>query len=216
MPARAGYNCSFPSVHDPYQAPPGQCVRTHLADGAVRPEGRRLREMAESQVPKRVHVEEQIAMLQQYAPNLTTDKVLLTYLTTPADIQNKFANMVKGGYKQGAYHPLQMGYLRPNQYCSQYRTPIKNLYVGGASVAPGGWCSSGPDTTAPTPWPRTSPSRNGGRSRRTSPRLGRMGMCEAAYSLWRMAYGRRQTLRLRPYAIGHTPYAEQVYGVTHE
>jgi phytoene dehydrogenase-like protein len=46
--------------------------------------------------------------------------------------------MVKGSYKQGAYHPLQMGYLRPNQDCSQYRTPVKNLYLGGASVAPGG------------------------------------------------------------------------------
>ena len=54
------------------------------------------------------------------------------------DIQNKYANMVKGGYKQGAYHPLQMGYLRPNQDCSHYRTPIKNLYIGGARVYPGG------------------------------------------------------------------------------
>ena len=64
--------------------------------------------------------------------------------TTPADIQNKFANMVKGSYKQGAYHPLQMGYLRPNQECSQYRTPVKNLYLGGASVAPGGMVIFGP------------------------------------------------------------------------
>jgi phytoene dehydrogenase-like protein len=80
----------------------------------------------------------QLAVLRRYAPNLTPEKVLWTNITTPADIQNKFANMVKGSYKQGAYHPLQMGYLRPNQDCSQYRTPVKNLYLGGASVAPGG------------------------------------------------------------------------------
>jgi phytoene dehydrogenase-like protein len=89
-------------------------------------------------------VERQLAMLQKYAPNLTREKVLWTYLTTPADIQNKFANMVQGSYKQGAYHPLQMGYLRPNQDCSQYRTPVRNLYLGGASVAPGGMVLFGP------------------------------------------------------------------------
>ena len=86
----------------------------------------------------------QLALLQRYAPNLSKDKVLWTYLTTPADIQNKFANMVQGSYKQGAYQPFQMGYLRPNQECSQYRTPVKKLYLGGASVAPGGMVIFGP------------------------------------------------------------------------
>ena len=86
----------------------------------------------------------QLALLQRYAPNLSADKVLWTYLTTPADVQNKFANMVRGSYKQGAYQPLQMGYLRPNQECSHYRTPVGRLYLGGASVAPGGMVIFGP------------------------------------------------------------------------
>ena len=88
--------------------------------------------------------EKQIALLGQYAPNVTKDNVLWTYMTTPADIQNKFANMVKGGYKQGQYHPLQMGFLRPNQECSQHKTPVKNLYLGGSSVYPGGCVIWGP------------------------------------------------------------------------
>lgn len=75
---------------------------------------------------------------------MTRDKVLWQYISTPADIENKFANMVQGSYKQGAYHPLQMGYLRPNQDCSQNRTPVKNLYLGGASVYPGGCVIWGP------------------------------------------------------------------------
>jgi phytoene dehydrogenase-like protein len=70
--------------------------------------------------------------------------VLWWNITTPADIQNKFANMVKGSYKQGMYHPLQMGYLRPNQGCSHNVTPIKNLFVGGANVWPGGCVIWGP------------------------------------------------------------------------
>ncbi len=137
MTEGAGYNACFPSVHDPYQAPAGKCsgLLSQMAPYDLKDGGH-------DKWLKRAYREDymwkQIAKLQQYAPNMTKDKVLQTYVTTPADIQNKFANMVKGGYKQGAYHPLQMGYLRPNQECSQYRTPVKNLYVGGASVYPGG------------------------------------------------------------------------------
>jgi phytoene dehydrogenase-like protein len=137
MPDDAGFNASFPSVHDPYQAPPGKCAGliSQMATYDLKDGGH---EKWLNMKFREEYMWKQIAKLQQYAPNLTNDKVLETYITSPADIQNKFANMVKGGYKQGMYHPLQMGYLRPNQECSQYRTPVKNLYVGGSSVAPGG------------------------------------------------------------------------------
>jgi len=143
MPDDAGYNACFPSVHDPYQAPPGKCAGliSQMACYDLKDGGH---EKWLNRNYRNEYMWKQIEKLQQYAPNITKDKVLQTYVTTPADIQNKFANMVKGGYKQGAYHPLQMGYLRPNQYCSQYRTPIKNLYVGGSSVAPGGCVIWGP------------------------------------------------------------------------
>ena len=143
MPAQAGYNCCFPSVHDPYQAPPGRAsgLISQMAPFDLRDGGS---ERWLNHTYREETVERQLALLQRYAPNVTRDKVLWTYLTTPADIQNKFPNMVKGSYKQGAYHPLQMGYLRPNQDCSQYRTPVKSLYLGGASVAPGGMVLFGP------------------------------------------------------------------------
>jgi phytoene dehydrogenase-like protein len=60
------------------------------------------------------------------------------YLSTPVDIENKFINMVQGSYKQGLYHPLQMGIFRCNEACSKTRTPIENLYLAGSSVYPGG------------------------------------------------------------------------------
>jgi phytoene dehydrogenase-like protein len=143
MPEDAGYNCCFPSVHDAFQAPPGRAsgLISQMAPfdrddgGSERWLNREVREE---------RAERQLAVLERYAPNLTRDKVLWTYSTTPADIENKFANMVEGSYKQGAYHPLQMGYLRPNQDCSHCRTPVRNLYLGGASVAPGGMVLFGP------------------------------------------------------------------------
>jgi len=143
VPEAAGFNCCFPSVHDPFQAPPGrasglisQMAPYDLSDGGAE---RWLNHEHRARVAER-----KISLLSRYAPNITNDAVLWTYLTTPADIQNKFANMVQGSYKQGAYHPLQMGFLRPNQECSQYRTPVKNLYLGGASAAPGGMVIFGP------------------------------------------------------------------------
>ena len=143
IPENAGYNCCFPSIHDPFQAPAGranctisQMMPYDLNDGGS---DRWLSVQLKEELTER-----QIIMLQKYAPNLTRDKILYSYTVTPADIQNKYANMVKGSYKQGAYHPLQMGYLRPNQDCSHYRTPVKNLYVGGASVSPGGMVIWGP------------------------------------------------------------------------
>ena len=77
-----------------------------------------------------------------------TEDILWHYITTPLDIGNKFADMVKGSYKQGAYLPLQMGYLRPNEECSQHATPIKKLYVCGASTFPGGLITFGPGYNA--------------------------------------------------------------------
>jgi phytoene dehydrogenase-like protein len=37
-----------------------------------------------------------------------------------------------------------MAYNRPNDECSGHRTPIKNLYVCGACVNPGGLVTFGP------------------------------------------------------------------------
>jgi phytoene dehydrogenase-like protein len=133
LPEKAGYIACFPSVHDSYQAPEGkssgllsQMAPFELKDGGSKKwlNFKYRRELGEYQ----------LSTLRKYAPNMTEEKVIWQNITTPADIANKFVNMVRGGYKQGAYHPLQMGYLRPNQDCSENTTPIKNLYVGGAGV----------------------------------------------------------------------------------
>ncbi len=143
LPERAGYIASFPSVHDPYQAPPGRAsgLLTQMAPFELKDGGSEkwLKYRFREQI-----AEYQLATLEKYAPNITKDKVLWWNITTPADIQNKFPNMVRGSYKQGQYHPLQMGFLRPNQECSHNVTPIKNLFVGGAGVWPGGCVIWGP------------------------------------------------------------------------
>jgi len=139
----AGFNCCFPSVHDPYQAPPGRAsgLISQMAPFNLKEGGS---EKWLNLKFKEEWADKCRATLEKYAPNMTKDKVLWQSITTPADIQNKFANMVEGSIKQGCYHPLQMGFLRPNEDCSDHRTPIKNLYLGGACSYPGGLVTFGP------------------------------------------------------------------------
>jgi phytoene dehydrogenase-like protein len=93
---------------------------------------------------KEEYAERCIGLWSEYAPNLKNVKLLFTHAWSPLDIERRLATMRKGSIKHGAYISLQMGYFRPNDRCSCYRTPIKGLYLGGASVYPGGMITLGP------------------------------------------------------------------------
>lgn len=141
----AGFNCCFPSLHDPMQAPKGRCsglisqmAPYQLREGVEKWYDRDLREE---------QIQHCLNTLDKYAPRIK-EQVLWSSVTTPLDIENKFANMVRGSIKQGAYHPFQMGYYRPNEECSAHRTPIRNLYLCGASTYPGGLVTFGPGYVA--------------------------------------------------------------------
>lgn len=77
-----------------------------------------------------------------YAPNVLDP--VHTYAYPPTYIEKKFKTMVRGSFKHGSYEPLQMGYFRPNDLCSQVRTPIDGYFVCGSSVYPGGMILAGP------------------------------------------------------------------------
>ncbi len=133
---RCGFNCCFPSLHDPSQAPPGRHTGLISQMAPYGLEGDR-----ERWYPYKFRIEmgkRALELLKKYAPNMTQDKIRAVYVSTPLDVENKFPDMVKGSIKQGQYHPLQMGYNRPNAECSQHRSPIKGLYMGGACTYPGG------------------------------------------------------------------------------
>ncbi len=133
-----GFNCCFPTVHDPSQAPMELGFHSGIISEIAPFELEGSNERWLSIKFKEEIAEKRIAILQKYAPNITEDKIRGIHVSTPGDIPNKFPNMVKGSIKQGQYHPLQMGYMRPNQYCSNHRSPIEGLYMGGACTYPGG------------------------------------------------------------------------------
>ncbi len=133
---RIGFNCCFPSLHDPTQAPMGR--HTGLISQMA---PYRLKGKAENWYPfkfRETQAKNSLEVLRRYAPNLTDEKIRAIYVSTPLDVENKFLDMVEGSIKQGQYSPLQMGYKRPNPECSQHRSPIRGLYLGGSCVYPGG------------------------------------------------------------------------------
>ncbi len=87
---------------------------------------------------KRDYSRQCLELWQEYAPNLKEAKVLFEFAYSPLDIERRLVTMKRGSFKHGAYNLFQMGYLRPNHRCSRYRTPLKGLYLAGASVYPGG------------------------------------------------------------------------------
>ncbi|MEM3581342.1 MAG: NAD(P)/FAD-dependent oxidoreductase [Candidatus Bathyarchaeia archaeon] len=142
-----GFNCCFPSIHDPSRV-------LRRTDSMVKHIGLISMECAPYNLKeggplawykmRRPYAERLKKILQRYAPNLNEETIVWDYIGTPLDTENKFPDMRQGCFKQGAYLPLQMGYMRPNEFCCQHDTPIKKLYVGGASTHSGGMITYGP------------------------------------------------------------------------
>ncbi|MFC2009394.1 phytoene desaturase family protein [Chloroflexota bacterium] len=137
------YGC-FPTVHDRLQAPnrPGRHTATISSEAPYKLNGD-----ADNWWDKKLKMDrvyELLKLFEKHAPNMNKDNVMWEYICSPLDIENKFNDMFQGSYKQGGYKPLQMGFLRPNELCSQGKTPIKNLYLCGASTHSGGMVLFGP------------------------------------------------------------------------
>jgi phytoene dehydrogenase-like protein len=137
-----GFNACFPSAHDPSQAPVGrhtglisQMAPYHLKEGSQKYYNYLFKE----EIAERC-----LETLRKYTVNLNGENILWRITHTPLDFENRFLDMVSGSIKQGAYEPLQLGFLRPNEFCSNHRTPIGKLYLGGASSHSGGLITFGP------------------------------------------------------------------------
>ncbi|MFX1263922.1 MAG: phytoene desaturase family protein [Promethearchaeota archaeon] len=136
---KGGFNCCFYSLLDPSIAPQGKHIGLISQHAPFSIHGADEDAWYRERIG---HAQRCLDVLEQYVPNIR-EIILRDYISTPLDIENKFWDMGRGSIKQGAYLPLQMGYFRPNEYCSQYATPVEGLYLCGASVFPGGLITLG-------------------------------------------------------------------------
>jgi phytoene dehydrogenase-like protein len=88
-----------------------------------------------------------LAELERYAPGVSA-LVLGRYAQSPDDLEAANSNLVGGDISGGSYVLDQQVIFRPLPGWFQYRTPLKGLYMSGASTHPGGGVQGGPGANA--------------------------------------------------------------------
>jgi phytoene dehydrogenase-like protein len=127
----------IPSMIDPNMAPPGRHVMSIFVQYApYHLKGRTWEEAREDFGDAVVNT------LAEYAPNLK-NAILHRQVLSPWDIEQKFG-LTEGNIFQGDLSLDQLFVLRPVAGWAQFRTPLKNFYMCGSGVHPGGGVMGGP------------------------------------------------------------------------
>ncbi|OPY76307.1 MAG: Phytoene desaturase (lycopene-forming) [Syntrophorhabdus sp. PtaU1.Bin153] len=132
-PKNPGVSASCWSMWDPTRAPAGKhvlCMNTmapyNLTDGNNWDDF------------KEEYYNRQLEMIRKYTTNMTDDNILAQTTFSPIDHERNNCSNMEGGIQGGELDLSQTGYLRPFPGWSQYRTPIKNLWMAGSYCHPGG------------------------------------------------------------------------------
>jgi phytoene dehydrogenase-like protein len=140
LPSRPMMIVSQPTHADPSRAPSG-CATIRLqvravppliagdAAGAIR--GRDWVNIKEAFADR---VIEQVA---EHAPGVR-QAILARYVMSPNDFERENPNLVGGDCVSGSHHLDQNYFARPFRGWTRYRTPVKQLFMVGASTWPGG------------------------------------------------------------------------------
>ncbi len=123
--------CTIPSAVDSTVAPPGK----HLMTMFIQYAPYALREGTWDDIKERF-ADRCVDILTEYAPNFKRS-VIERQVLSPLDLERRFA-LTGGNIFQGAMTLPQLFFLRPLAGYADYRTPVANLYLCGASTHPGG------------------------------------------------------------------------------
>ena len=132
----------IPTLVDPSMAPPGKHVMScfvqyapyHLEDGKW------------DDATREAFGDTVIDTLATFAPNLH-DLILHRQVLTPKDIEDQFG-LTEGNIFQGELSLEQLFWARPVPGWSRYRTPVRDLWLCGSSVHPGGGIMGAPGRIA--------------------------------------------------------------------
>jgi len=78
-----------------------------------------------------------VEQLAEYAPG-AQQAILARQVMSPDDFERENANLIGGDCVSGSHHLDQNYFARPFPGWTRYRTPIKQLFMVGASTWPGG------------------------------------------------------------------------------
>jgi phytoene dehydrogenase-like protein len=140
---------AFDGVHAGYpsEEPILEVTLPSAVDPGIAPEGRYVMSMFVQYAPyrlaegtwddrKEAFADRCLEILGRYAPNVP-GAVVHRQVLSPVDLERVFG-LTGGNIFQGAMNPGQLFFLRPVAGWSDYRTPIRGLYLCGAAAHPGG------------------------------------------------------------------------------
>ena len=131
----------IPSLLDPGMAPPGKHVMSMFVQYASSD-----LEGGWTEAKRAQFLDVVIDTLAEHAPDIKS-LILHKHINTPHDLEQTFA--LSGGHIfHGELALHQLFFLRPAAGWSQYRTPVKNLWMCGASTHPGGCITGAPGRNA--------------------------------------------------------------------
>jgi len=131
----------IPSLTDPSVAPPGK----HVLSCFVQYAPYKLKDGNLDQ-KKEAFGDAVVDTISEYAPNLK-NIIIGRQVVTPLDLEREWG-LTEGNIFQGELSLEQLFFLRPVPGWSQYRTPIKNLYMCGSATHPGGGIMGAPGRLA--------------------------------------------------------------------
>jgi len=79
-----------------------------------------------------------LPILREHTQNMNDDNILSAYYDTGVSLEAANPCFVDGSTTGGERTLSQTGYFRPLPGYSQYKSPLKNLYMTGPSCHPGG------------------------------------------------------------------------------
>ncbi len=131
----------IPSLTDPSVAPPGK----HVLSCFVQYAPYKLKPGTWDE-KRETFADTVIDTLAEYAPNIK-NIIVGRQVLTPLDLEREFG-LTEGNIFQGELSLEQLFFLRPVPGWSQYRAPIKNLYMCGSATHPGGGIMGAPGRLA--------------------------------------------------------------------
>jgi phytoene dehydrogenase-like protein len=145
LPAEPALVVGQPTAIDPSRAPDGKhvlWVQVRVLPADIRGDSLGVISARNWDEAKGHYAERVLDILENYAPGLRS-RVLGRSVFSPLDLERENPNLVGGDNLSGSHHLDQNFFLRPVAGWSRYRTPVRNLYLCGASTWPGAGTGAG-------------------------------------------------------------------------
>jgi phytoene dehydrogenase-like protein len=133
------------------------CVVSSNADSSLAPEGKHILTCFVQYVPYRLREgtwddqrellgDRVVKKIAEHAPNVP-NAILARQVLTPLDLERTYG-LTEGNIFHGDLSLEQLFFMRPVSGWSQYRTPVRGLYLCGAGAHPGGGVTGAPGHNA--------------------------------------------------------------------